>query len=99
MVKFKNFLAEESQEEYASLLDELNALLTSEGATEFWISDKSETIEIQDENYIQRKDGEIVKSQKLYKDGGVVNYDLAISRLKDAIKAVKAGNIVTSEGE
>jgi len=97
MVSFKQFLNEAGQEEYAKLLDEVIALLTSEGAVEFWTGDESHTIEISGEDYIERKDGKIVKSSKLYKDGEVTNYDLAVSRLNSAIKAIKNGQAIVPE--
>lgn len=98
MVGFKQFINETTkEEEYSSLVDEVMLLLQSEGATEFWIDDESTTIEIAGEDYIERKDGKVVKTSKLYKDGEITNYDLAISRLRDAVKAIKDGQIVVPQ--
>jgi hypothetical protein len=44
-------------------------------------------------------DGTIIKTQKLYKDGEVTNYDLACSRLKGFIAAIKAEQFISQETE
>jgi hypothetical protein len=41
----------------------------------------------------------IIKTQKLYKDGEVTNYNLACSRLKGFIAAIKAEQFISQETE
>ena len=44
-------------------------------------------------------DGTVIKTQKLYKDGEVTSYDLACSRLKGFIAAIKAEQFISQETE
>ena len=103
MVTFKQFLKESAEEDYANLLDDAASLIdTAVGQNQVWVNDagKKVIINISGENYVQMDmDGKVIKTQKLYKDGDVTNYDLACSRLKSFISAVKAEQFVSAEGE
>lgn len=103
MVKFKQFLKETAEEDYANLLDDAASLIDiAVGQNQVWVNDdgKKVIINISGENYVQMDmEGKVIKTQKLYKDGDVTNYDLACSRLKSFISAVKAEQFVSNEGE
>jgi hypothetical protein len=102
MVSFKQFLEESAQEEYISLLDDAVSMLETVGENQVWINDngKRVIISITGDNYVQMDmDGTIIKTQKLYKDGEVTNYDLACSRLKGFIAAIKAEQFISQETE
>lgn len=101
MVRFKKFLNEASEQDYAELLDQVAALLdTVVGDQLVWVSDngKKVVISISGEDYVESDmDGKVIKTQKLYKDGEVTNYDLAVSRLKAFKKAIEDEQFVTQE--
>ncbi len=91
-MKFKKFLNEASEEAYGNLLDQVNALLDTIGGQGVWVNNggKKVVISISGEDYVESEmNGDIIKTQKLYKDGEVINYDLAISRLKEFKKAIE----------
>lgn len=97
MVKFKTFLNETKQDDYSNLLDEVAILIdTVVGEQLVYVKKEGETyivIEISGEDYVESKitdgDQKVIKTSKLYKDGEIVNYDLAISRLKEYKNAIK----------
>lgn len=104
-IKFKTFIFEEKSEEYSNLLDEIATLLDSAGQQMVWVKKDGESyivIELNGEDYIESKvtgsDKEVIKTQKVYKDGEVVNYDLAIRRLKELKKAIENEQFI-SQGE
>jgi len=97
--KFKQFLIESAEEEYASLLDDAISLLDTTQQNSVWVNDNGKKIiSISGENYVQMDmSGKIIKTQKLFKDGEITNYDLACTRLKNFIAAIKAGQFVQGE--
>jgi hypothetical protein len=101
MVTFKKFLIEASTEEYASLLDDVVSLLDATGGKQVWVKNGGSKviIAISGENYVESDmDGKVIKTQKIYKDGEVTNYDLAISRLK-ALKSAIENDQFVEQGE
>lgn len=101
-IKFSKFINEASEEEYGSLLDDVASLLDTIGDQMVWVTDdgKKVVISLSGENYVQSDmDGNIIKTQKLYKDGEVTNYDLAISRLKAFKAAIENEQFVSAPEE
>jgi hypothetical protein len=99
VIKFSKFvksITEGNTEEYASLLDDVMSLLDTTGGQLPYIKKSGDTytaIQISGENYVEIEvkgsEQNIIKTQKLYKDGEITNYDLAITRLKDLKKAIQ----------
>lgn len=107
MVKFKTFLNETKQDDYSNLLDEVAILIdTVVGEQLVYVKKEGETyivIEISGEDYVESKitdgDQKVIKTSKLYKDGEIVNYDLAISRLKEYKNAIKNEQFLQMQSE
>lgn len=95
-IKFSEFINEASEEDYGNLLDDIAALLDTIGDQLVYVEKNGETykvIQLSGENYVEMEikgsEQNIVKTQKLYKDGEVTNYDLAITRLNEIKKAIQ----------
>jgi hypothetical protein len=102
MVNFKKFLNEASMEEYGDLLDDVVSLLDATGGQQVWVKNGGNKviITISGENYVESDmNGDVIKTQKIYKDGEVTNYDLAISRLKALKSAIENEQFVEQKGE
>lgn len=103
MVNFRAFLIESSESDYADLLNDAMSLIDAAvGQNQVWVNDagKKVIITLSAENYIQMDtNGKIIKTQKLYKDGEITNYDLACTRLKNFISAIKAEQFVSAHEE
>lgn len=104
MVKFKEFLNEGKNEEYIDLLDDVAALLDTAGDQYVWVKKTGSSyivIELSGENYIESKitgsEKDVIKTQKIFKDGEVVNYDLAITRLKELKTAIENEQFIGGE--
>ena len=104
MVKFSQFLNEEKNDEYSDLLDDVVALLDTVGDQLVYVGKSGSSytvIELSGENYVESKvtgsDKELIKTQKIFKDGDVVNYDLAIKRLKELKAAIENNQFVPQE--
>ena len=106
-IKFSKFLNEASEEEYGSLLDDVSSLLDTVGDQLVYVKKTGGSymcIQLSGENYVQLKvqgsEQDIIKTQKIYKDGEVTNYDLAISRLKELKSAIENEQFVPqADGE
>lgn len=106
-IKFSKFLNEASEEEYGSLLDDVSSLLDTVGDQLVYVKKTGDSymcIQLSGENYVQLKvqgsEQDIIKTQKIYKDGEVTNYDLAISRLKELKSAIENEQFVPqADGE
>lgn len=102
MVNFKKYLIEASMEEYGDLLDDVVSLLDATGGKQVWVKNGGDKviIAISGENYVESDmNGDVIKTQKIYKDGEVTNYDLAISRLKALKSAIENEQFVEEKGE
>ncbi len=102
MVKFSQYLVEANMEEYSNLLDDVVSLLDATGGQQVWVKNggKKVIITISGENYVESDmNGDVIKTQKIYKDGEVTNYDLAISRLKALKSAIENDQFVEQKGE
>lgn len=95
-IRFRDFINEASEEDYADLLDDVMALLDTIGDQLIYVEkngEKYKAIQLSGENYVEIEvdgsDQNIIKTQKLYKDGEVTNYDLAITRLNEIKKAIQ----------
>lgn len=107
MVTFKTFIIEKKEDDYKELLDQIASLKTTVINNQLvYISKKDKTytvIEIDGDNYVESEvengKQELIKTNKLYKDGNITNYDLAISRLKDYINAVKNEQFITLQSK
>lgn len=103
-MKFKTFINEANEEEYGNLLDDVASLLDAVGDQLVYVKKSGDTytcIQLSGENYVEIKvqgsSQDIIKTQKIYKDGEVTNYDLAITRLKDLKSAIENEQFVQQE--
>lgn len=106
MIKFKEFLKESSTEEYTDLLDDVSVLLDSAAGQYIWVKksgDSYTVIELNGENYIEStitgSEKDVIKTQKIFKDGEVINYDLAVERLKELKAAIENEQFIANEDE
>jgi hypothetical protein len=104
-IKFKKFISEASEEEYGNLLDDVASLLDTVGDQLVYVKKSGDAytcIQLSGENYVEVKvqgsEQDIIKTQKIYKDGEVTNYDLAIRRLKELKAAIENEQFI-SQGE
>ena len=103
MNKFMEFLSEAAEDDFKELLNTALSLVSAKvKQDDVWITSngKKVIIKINQDNYIQSEmDGKVISTQKLYKDGDVVNYDLGIKRLNEFIDAVKKDQIIKNKKE
>ena len=103
MNKFMQFLKEAAEDDFKELLNTALSLVSANvKQNDVWVNanGKKVIIKINQDNYIQSEiDGKLISTQKLYKDGDVVNYDLGIKRLKEFIDAVKKDQIIKNKKE
>ena len=99
-------LIKENKSDYEDLMEEYINLMTSVvGSDLVYLNvegDDYKIVEINGDDYIiskfNKNDKEILSSGKIYENSyNIEDYDLAVLRLKEVIKAIKSNNILKLE--